>query len=104
MAKNAYMSQFKTPQIFGGNVPVTDDDYTLRAYMCAVSPSLSDCIRIDDYMDYFGYNLEEMRLSAGVNTTDKAYLQTGSEFVHGSEADTELNARIMTGIKIRRTL
>ena len=104
MAKNAYMSQFKTPQIFGGNVPVTDDDYTLRAYLCAVSPSLSDCIRIDDYMDYFGYNLEEMRLSAGVNTTDKAYLQTGSEFVHGSEADTELNARIMTGIKIRRTL
>lgn len=104
MAKNAYMSQFKTPQVFGGALPITDDDYTLRAYLVAVSPSLSDCIRIDDYFDYFGYNLEEMRLSAGVNLTDKAYLQTGCEFVHGSEADAALNARIMSGIKIRKTL
>ena len=104
MAKNAYMSKFKTPEISGGSIPVTADDMTLRAYLIAVSPSLSDCLRIDNYFDYFGYNLSEMRLSAGVNTTDGSYLQTGSEFVHGSEADVELNARIMSGIKIRRTL
>lgn len=104
MAKNARMSKFSAPQVLGGSTPITADDLTIHAKLVAVSPSLSDCIRIDNYFDYFGYNLEEMRLSAGVNTTDKAYLQTGSEFVHGTEADVELNARIMNGIKIRRTL
>ena len=104
MAKNAYMAKFNTPQVFGGSVPVTADDMCIKAYLLAVSPSLDDCIRINRYFDYFGYNLDEPRLSAGVNTTDGAYLQTGCEFVHGTEADAELNARIMSGIKIRRTL
>ena len=104
MAKNVYISKFSTPQVFGGSLPITADDMCIKASLLAVSPSLSDCIRIDDYFDYFGYNLEEMRVASGVNITDKAYLQTGSEFIAGSEADVELNARIMQGIKIRKTL
>lgn len=104
MGKNAYMSKFNARQVTGSSIPITDDDMTLRASLMAVSPDANDCIRIDDYFDYYGYNLEDMRLAASVNTTDGAYLQTGDEFVHGSEADDELNARIMGGIKIRRTL
>lgn len=104
MAKNAYMSKFNAPQVFGGSIPVTADDMTLRVTLLAVSPDLMDGIRIDRYFDYYGYNLDEMQISASVNTADKAYLQTGSEFLHGSEADVELNARIMSGIKIRKSL
>lgn len=104
MAKNAYLSKFSPREVTGSALPITDDDYTLRAYLLAVSPAITDCIRINRYFDYFGYNLEEMKPASGVNLLDGAYLQTGSEFVHGSEADAHLNARIMSGIKIRRTL
>lgn len=104
MAKNAYLSRFNPRQVTGASLPITDDDYTLRAYLLAVSPTATDCVRIKNYFDYFGYNLEDMRTFSGVNLADAAYLQTGSEFLHGSEADAELNARIMSGIKIRKTL
>lgn len=104
MAKNAYLSKFNAREVTGSSVPITADDFTLRASLLAVSPTATDCIRIDDYFDYYGYNLEEMFLAASVNTQDGAYLQTGSEFLHGSEADDLLNARIMSGIKIRKTL
>lgn len=104
IAKNAYMAKFNPREVTGSSVPITSDSFKLSAALLAVSPSLTDCTRISRYLEYYGYNLEEVKPSSGVNLLDGAYLQTGSEFVHGSEADAQLNARIMSGIKIRRTL
>lgn len=109
MAKNAYQAKFKAPQTSAGSVPVTAADMCLKASLVAVSPSVLDCRRIDAYFDYYGYavNHESTKnkpiITDAINMQDGAYLQTGSEFVHGSEADDELNARIMSGIKIRKS-
>ena len=60
-----------------------------------------DASKLDAYFDYFGYSINAFDYS---NTTDGAYLQTGTDFLYGSEADEILNTRIKRGIKIRRTL
>lgn len=108
MAKNAYMSKFKAPQTTGGSVPITAADLALKAQLLAVSPRRADCNRIDKYFDYFGYAINAEKsvggLGSSINLRDGAYLQTGSEMLVGSEVDDELNARLMSGIKIRKTL
>lgn len=83
----------------GGLVLTTGNKILFRLVHCR--PNLADLQAIDKYMDYFGYNFNEVRVP---NTDDKAYLQTGQPFVFGTEKDSLLNSYFMSGIKIRRTL
>lgn len=102
MAKNQAAAQFEPPTVSNGSsFPPIATDYTLNAQLQLASPMLIDLNRIDDYFDYFGYNIEA---EGTPNLDDGAYIQTGEEFVFGSEADLELNARFMSGIKIKKTL
>lgn len=109
MAKNAYMSKFKTPQVSSGGMPVLASDNGLYATVIVTRPSQLDRNKIDNYFDYFGYACNYMITKQGasfgqLDLEDGAYLQTGSEFLQGSEMDDEINTRIMNGIKIRKTL
>lgn len=61
----------------------------------------ADIQLLDDYFEYYGYELNRFTTP---NTDDKAYLQTGSEFLSGSEQDVLLNQYLMRGIKIKKTL
>lgn len=60
-----------------------------------------DIAFLDDYFEYYGYAMNRFMTP---NTQDKAYLQTGSEFLVGSEVDVSLNNYLARGIKIRKTL
>lgn len=108
MAKHAYMSKFNSPQILSGNMPVVTKDKFIRVGVYATHPTTEDLERIDKYFSYYGYAqnrpVDPSTLSGHLNLANGAYLQTGSEFLIGSEADDELNARIMAGIKIRKNL
>ena len=61
----------------------------------------SDAEKLDAYFDYYGYSINAFDYT---NVTDGAYLQTGEDFLYGSEADDVLNSYIKRGIKIRRSL
>lgn len=102
MALQAYSSKFEAPTVIGNGMPVLTNSGNLEASLTVASPSLLDFNRIKEYFDYYGYALGEM--STAPNLDDKAYLQTGEQFLYGSEADAELNARLMSGIKIRTQL
>ena len=54
----------------------------------------------DNYLDYYGYAMEEEMAKNDINDTNGAYLQVGSEYCSGSEADVEINTRLANGIKI----
>lgn len=101
---HANLAQFAPPTITGSGEPIVSVSGALQVQVLVSRPSLTDLIRIDNYFDYYGYNLDEMRLTAGINTTDGAFLQTGSPMLAGSEVDDILNTRLMNGVKIRRTL
>lgn len=83
------------------NFPLMNSDYTLKARLDLTSPDLKSMQKIDAYMDYYGYNIEEFMDKNDVNFQNDAYLQVGVPFLHGSEGDNELNARCMAGIKIK---
>lgn len=102
MGANIYATQFKAPTIVGRGEPMLTPNGNLIADFVNVSPYQPDTIT--KYLDYYGYQVNTVWEKANVNTDDGAFLQTGGEFLHGSEADAELNARIMSGIKIRKTL
>lgn len=108
LVKNEQMAQFTPPSVTGSGEPVVSVNGDLFVNLFAVRPSQNDLNKIDNFFDYFGYNInEEVNLTGIVtnfNTRDGAYLQTGSPILAGSEVDVELNGRIMSGIKIRRTL
>ena len=109
MAKNNYMSQFTVPQTFMSGGGLISSDKKIKISLTAATPSQLDLNRIDAYFDFYGYNMNHvitktMAQFGQLNVSDGAFLQTGSPFVAGSEADNELNARIMSGIKIRQTL
>lgn len=99
------MKQFDPPYLNTASDPclALNDRYVIQLMVC--HPSMTDLFKVDKYMDYYGYNINSP-LAAGVNINDddKAFLQTGNEYFYGSEADDELNARVMSGIKIRKTL
>ena len=81
--------------------PLVNSDFTLKARLDVCSPDLKALSKIDAYMDYFGYNIEEVMDKDDVNFQNDAYLQVGEPFLHGSEGDAQLNARCMAGIKIK---
>ena len=83
-----------------GGLVLTDDNNLTFDLILSRHNSV-DITALDDYFEYFGYSFNQFMTP---NTDDKAYLQTGNEFVSGSEADVQLNNRIMEGIKIRKTL
>ena len=64
------------------------------------APSEIDYAAIDNYLDYYGWSWEEVKAKNDINATNGAYLQTGSEYCSGSEADVDINTRLMQGIKI----
>ena len=86
------------------NFPLINSDYTIKARIDVCSPKNSVMEMVDDYFDYYGYNIDAVLPKTSVNTDDGAYLQTGTAWLSGSEADDEINARMMNGIKIRKTL
>lgn len=100
-AKNQTLAKFNSPSVGSMGVPCVAQDYALKAQLSVASPMGVDMNRIDAYFDYFGYALNSIEIP---NLDDEAYIQTGEEFLFGSEADAELNARLAAGIKIRKTL
>lgn len=61
----------------------------------------SDAELLDQFFSYYGYSVNGF---VGANTDDGAFLQTGNDFLHGSEVDDILNAYVKRGIKIRRNI
>lgn len=105
VAKNQINTKMQTPRVASNGSPVLSVSGTLDAVLQVVVPSYDNVNRIDRYLSYYGYNVSgEYDLAQQVNLNDGAYLQTGSEYLYGSEADIELNARLAAGIKIRKTL
>lgn len=101
-AKNQQNIKMQTPATLSNGSPVLGENGVLEAALKVVSPDVDDVTAILNYFDYYGYNVD--REQTYVNDDDGAYLQLGSEYLVGSEADVELNARLATGIKIRKTL
>lgn len=102
VAKNQINTKMQTPTIASNGIAVLTTDGKIEATLQVQTPNLESSLAISTYLDYYGYSVNAERNR--VNMDDLDYLQTGSEFLYGSEADVELNARIMSGIKIRKTL
>lgn len=100
-AKNQISAKFQPPSVGSMGEPCVASDFQLKAQLELCSPMTVDLNRIDNYFDYYGYSIDAVETP---NLDDEAYLQTGEEFLFGSEADLVLNARLMNGIKIRKTL
>lgn len=102
------LTQFKPPSVIGSGDPVISTDFKMFAQLLVASPSQNDLYKISRYFDYYGYSIEAQQhnttLNNQLNTSDGAFLQTGSPVFAGSEVDDELNARAYAGIKIRKTL
>ena len=101
---NELTAPYKAPTIYGHGEPITDADYGLYCAFGNVHADSFTLRNIDNFFRYYGYAVGGVRPKAQINLDDKAYLQTGNSILFGSEADDELNARIMRGIKIRKTL
>lgn len=104
MIKNVEMTRYQPQGATSCSFPNITSDYMLRYRLSIVSPSLDTLLAIDDYFDYYGYAIEEVFEKTEINEDDGAFLQTGGVYLAGSEADNEINARIMAGIKIKKTL
>ena len=109
IGQHAYLSRFNAPQSFQGGHAILASDKSIHIDLVSINPSRLDLNRIDAYFDYYGYNVNHVVTRTQsqfgqLSLEDGSFLQTGSEFVTGSEADVEINARIMQGIKIRKTL
>lgn len=105
VAKNQINAKMQTPRVVSNGTPVLSTDGQLEASLQVVAPSSHNVSVIDDYLSYYGINVSGVyNIAQQVNMRDGDYLQTGSEFLYGSEADVELNARLAAGIKIRKTL
>lgn len=98
------MNKYSPMGVTQTNFPLINSDYTIKARIDVCSPKNSVMEMVDDYFDYYGYNIDAVLPKTSVNTDDGAYLQTGTAWLSGSEADDEINARMMNGIKIRKTL
>lgn len=103
IAKNQMNTKMQTPSIASNGVAVLTTDGHIEATLQVMTPNLESSLAINYYLDYYGYSVNGERNTVN-NTRDLDYLQTGSEFLYGSEADVELNARLAAGIKIRKTL
>lgn len=102
MGKNMMMTKFQPPSITSSSIPLVTDNFQLRASADIVTPDATVLSAVDDYFDYFGYQIEYEMRKADVNTRNGAFLKTGSVFLSGSEADDEINRRLMNGIKIKK--
>lgn len=106
--KGAYQEyvgvRFTPPTVIGHGEPITAADYSIHIGFKAIVPDNSAQAQINAYFDYYGYAINAVMQKDRLKLDDKCYLQTGEEFLRGSEADDELNARIMSGIRIRKTL
>lgn len=108
-AKNVQMSNLKAPTVYGTGEPVVNLNRELFCTLAVCSPDERDLDRIDNYFRYYGYAQNAVSTStevfpSGVNLDDGAYLQTGSEMFSGSVGAAEMNERVASGIKIRKTL
>ena len=101
-AKNRMNTVLQSPSVGSMGTPAVATNGTIEAQLQVVSPDVDDANAIMNYFDFYGYNTEKEQMF--IIDEDGAYLQTGSEFLYGSEADVELNARLAAGIKIRKTL
>ena len=99
-----FSKQFEAPTVTGIGSPGVMPDYSLQAQLIDYFPGGDALSKIDTYFDYYGYAQQCEMGKNDINLDDKAFLQTGSVMLAGSEADVELNARLMAGIKIRKTL
>ncbi len=109
MAYNNYMSKFNPPTSLTNGPGIIASNQGMNIGLYLASPSQLDMNRIEAYFDYYGYNVNHMVTKAQasfgqLNMSNNAFLQTGTPFLAGSEADDELNRRIMSGIKIRHDL
>ena len=100
MAVKNETAKYQPTGVTQTNFPLVNADLTLKARLDVCSPDLATLSKIDKYMDYYGYNIEQVMDSADVNVNDGAYLQTGEGCLAGSEGDDAINARLMSGIKI----
>lgn len=99
-AKNQISTKFQPPSVGSMGQPCLAADFQLKAQLQLCSPLPVDLNRIDSYFDYFGYEIDAVETP---NLDDGAYIQTGEEYLFGSEVDLELNSRLMNGIKIRKS-
>ena len=104
MALKQETAKYSPVGVTQSNFPLISGDYVIRARLDYCSPKPATMNAIDDYFEYYGYEIDAVLKKEDLNTIDGAYLQTGSIFLSGSEADEEINARLMNGIKIRKTL
>lgn len=104
VAKNALMTKFQPTGATQASYPLIDSNYYLRWQIAISSPDLDTLIAVDDYFDVYGYQIDEVLAKTEINDDDGAYLQTGGVYLQGSEADEAINTRLMTGIKIKKTL
>lgn len=96
---------YETPFVSQSSNPCLDVNGNYVFQLTLAHPSSNDLQKVDKYFDYYGYHVG-CPLAGGfvVNEDDKSFLQTGSEYLCGSEADDAMNRRLMQGIKIRKTL
>ena len=99
--KNYVNTILRAPSLISNGNPTCSVNGVLEANLQVVSPDVEDVASILNYFDYYGYNVEKEQTY--INDEDGAYIQTGSEYLFGSEADLELNLRMMNGIKIRKS-
>lgn len=104
MGTKALNAKFAPPSPTSSSTPNVTASYQLGITLSYVSPALDTLLAIDDYFDFYGYAVEDVLEDNEINENDGAFLQTGSVYLSGSEADDQLNARIMGGIKILKTL
>ena len=100
MGQKALNAKFAPPSPTSCSTPNVTSGYNLGITLSYVSPGLDTLNAIDSYFDAFGYNIDDVLDLSEVNLDNGAWLQTGSTLVHCSEADDELNARLMAGVKI----
>ena len=101
IAKNVMNTVLQAPSIVSQGSPTISVSGTLEANLQVVSPDSEDVKSIERYFSYYGYHMDKETNIP--NLEDGAYIQTGSEFLFGSEVDLELNSRLMDGIKIRKS-
>lgn len=101
---NEWATQFQPPTLYGHGEPITSPNFGLYVSFGNVHADSKTLTGIDNYLRYYGYAVGGVRQKSNINTDNRAFLQTKGDFLRGSEADDQLNARLAQGIKIRKIL
>ncbi len=98
-------NSFKPPMVIGHGEPIIDGTFTMRIGFNTIQPSDRNVNMIDDYLTRFGWAVDGVLARNLISySNDKDYLQTGEPFILGCEESDAINARIMSGIRIRTQL